>query len=263
VRAHLPLWFERYSRRLGATASVSAAPQQRDTRFVNRWYDWCTLLAVPFGTENRPVACGLRLALTAALLYVAHTARAGDDEAARAPADPTVWDRPYAFALVGDPFSWIFSPAPYGVIGGSIGYAPLPWLSVDAGIGVGNDWAGSSRKQSAQYTLMPRARWIIGQDALALGAGISEGAYQWNEMPLNMTGGPSSGTRKEWNHAWRANIEISYERRAVSGLTVRPHVGLATILNPGAGVCTFDCSLPDTKHPNPFLYVGFAIGYGL
>jgi hypothetical protein len=173
--------------------------------------------------------------------------------------EATVWDRSFAVAVQGDPISAIIGPAPYGFAAVSLGYAPLPWLLVDGAIGVAS--AGMPGRAAAVFTLMPRARWIHGQDALALGAGVSVGRYRWDEVPYD-----SGGAMKEWNPAWRANLEVSYEHRWDSGALLRPYIGLAKIINVAAGTCDepdYDhCAAYHGDDPKaPFLYWGIAIGY--
>jgi hypothetical protein len=173
--------------------------------------------------------------------------------------ETTVWDRSFSLAIQGDPISGIIGPTPYGFGGASLGYSPVSWLAIDAAIGVAS--AGRPGRAAAVYTLMPRVRWTSGQEALAFGAGVSVGSYRWDEVPYD-----SGGATKVWDPAWRANVEVSYERRFDSGLFLRPYVGLAEILNVAAGVCVW----PDEGHCNanhasdpktPFGYWGLAIGY--
>src|SRR5262245_60880148 len=109
-------------------------------------------------------------------------------------------------------------------------------------------------------TLMPRARWIFDQNALAIGAGISEGPVWWSATPLDSPDDP-----KTWTAAWRTELEISFEHRASSGFTIRPYVGLTGILNRADGVCRgiyyHSCTPEDPGPLFSLFYSGLALGY--
>jgi hypothetical protein len=207
------------------------------------------------------------LSCLATLPCIAAPALAADDEpvpaaggdAAREAADEAVWNRRYSFAILGDLVSGVFSLPPYGMVGASFGYAPAAWLSIDSGVGIGVFSHGAGG--GAQWVLMPRARLIFGRDAIALGTGVSVGPYEWNEIPYD-----SGGDIKDWAYAWRLNVEVSYEHRTPSGLTLRPYIGIASLLNRGDGVCSdrapTGCPSRHADQPAiPLPYAGFAIGY--
>ncbi|SRR6266542_2829789 len=182
------------------------------------------------------------------VLFGSRAASAGEEE--------QVWRRALSVDAHLEPTNIFGPPTPYGLYGLSASVSPVPWLAVEGG-------AGADARNDAQFTLMPRLRILTsGQNAFSVGMGASVGAYTWREVWFD-----SAGSRKTWAHAWRSDLEGSYEFRSLGGFSVRPYLGLAFLLNRSDGVCQYDgmgdhCATVHRDDPSPLsLYTGISLGY--
>lgn len=182
----------------------------------------------------------------------------GVSSKARAEERTEPWSYPWSIdAQLSSPLVLV-DPAPYGWLGASMGYSPARWLAIDAGAGVG--YLGPKGTLGYDLAVMPRFRVAFqANKAIDFGAGVSTGKYWWNETPFD-----SAGATKSWDWAIWANMEVSYEWRAASGFELRPYLGLARLLNPGAGICgelVEHCRTVHAADPSGVLpYFGMAIG---
>jgi hypothetical protein len=151
----------------------------------------------------------------------------------------------------------VANPTPHGFLGLSASYSPTAWLALSGGLGVG--FVGYSARRQPQVSFMPRLRYVREGHAFGFGLGASVGDYFWNE-----TVGDTAGATKLWTPAWRADTEVSYERRWDSGILLRPYLGLSMILNQSAGVCQElreHCLAEHAGAPGfPLLDLGVALG---
>jgi len=137
--------------------------------------------------------------------------------------------------------------APWGLLGASLDYSVLPWLSIEGGAGAGI--FGPNADVMLHGRVAAGERW-----ALSLGAGLSVGRYSSRGI------GPGIDYKgREWNPAVWGNVEAAIDRRFDSGLTLGVRAGLGNIINVDSGspcppyeTCKQDLELP---------YGGVSMGY--
>jgi hypothetical protein len=127
---------------------------------------------------------------------------------------------------------------PTGLLGVALDWTPLPYLSLEAGLGVDrsfrilDDGAGG-----VQWSVMPRLRLPIAGMGLLAGFGVSGGPYGWcDSCPAE------NGDQWNWSQAIWLNFEGGVEYRWLSGMGLRLSVGVAELTNPDDVTCT------DTKY---------------
>jgi hypothetical protein len=130
----------------------------------------------------------------------------------------------------------------------SLSGAPLPWLVIEAGF----DGIVPSLALTHTLFVQPRFRLLrTDRSALALGSGI-----EWNIIPEEED--RRSNGELAPRTSWSVPLEASIEVRPVSGLTIRPYLGVRLPI-PG-----FDCSddAPESLCRVPTtLYLGTSLGW--
>ena len=151
---------------------------------------------------------------------------------------------------------------PLGFAGVAVDVTPVPWVSLNLGIGQGG--------HGAQYAGMARVRLATTPVTGGIGAGVSAGRYQWDNQCKAYYGPCAAMDRwpvvtRTWNPAIWGNVEAFLEGRAAGGFQWRVYLGLGKILNAAASRCTWqsvDGQRPNGCDESHFLgYVGTALGY--
>jgi hypothetical protein len=120
---------------------------------------------------------------------------------------------------------------PYGVAGVALDARILPWLAIEAGVGLGPN-----------YGAMPRFRLPINEGALTLGSGISMGPYS-AEPILSISFCPGCDDDggewgwSTWENAIWSKTEIGVEVPLSNVILLRVYGGYREILNKGGAQC--------------------------
>lgn len=170
--------------------------------------------------------------------------------AATAHADPDAYvERPLAVSAqagVGTPLGF------YGV---AVDFAVLSRISIQAGVGSG--------LVGTQVATQLRARVVrIGTGWFSIGAGVSEGHYEYRDPFIGIEYEPTTVDRAFW-----ANGELSLERRTLGGFDVRVYAGAGVVFSGERQRCsdgnagTMPCSGSARGLWSP--YIGLSLGYAL
>jgi hypothetical protein len=145
---------------------------------------------------------------------------------------------------------------PTGIAGVALGFAPVRWLSLDAGGGVGG-YGG------AQVGLGLRPRLAFDAIALGLDVSWSVGPYDydrcgWFHIDCEET------ELGEWDSAHWLGVGGSFEYRSLGGFLLRVYAGGGPLLNVSDGRCEDDeGSFPCSDRGRTFLglVLGHAFGF--
>jgi len=153
---------------------------------------------------------------------------------------------------------------PLGFAGVALDVTPVPWMSLN--IGVGQGAAGG------QYAGMARVRLAPAPVTGGIGAGVSAGRYRWTNQ-CSALDGPCSALlqlpaiNRLWNPAIWGNVEAFLEGRSGGRFQWRVYIGLGRLLNASSSTCTWqslDGQRPTGCDGTPFLgYFGTAFGFTL
>lgn len=122
---------------------------------------------------------------------------------------------------------------PTGLLGMALEWTPVPYLSLEAGVG----WDRSfgllgDGKSGLQWSLMPRLRLPIAGVGISIGVGVSGGPYEWcDSCPWE------NGDQWDWSQAVWVNVEAALEYRWMNGIGLRALVGGADLTNPDDVTC--------------------------
>ncbi len=214
----------------------------------------------------------------------AQEAGASSDEAAAQEPAPQPGSGSSARWLAGADSPWAKRPwtveanaslwgSPTGQIGVGAEFAPLPWASIGAGVGVS--------LFGPQYGAMARVRPVsfrasTGESiAPYVGLGVSGGKYKVgtdcrSSCPGFLSPGDGQALRV-WDHAFWGNLELGVEVRLLTGVSFRGFAGYERNLRPSAGQCVHEKNgaAPVRSECNPssqqfglgMVYAGAALGY--
>ncbi len=142
---------------------------------------------------------------------------------------------------------------PLGFYGVAADIAVHRNVSIEAGLGQG--------LVGVQLAAQARARFVrVGSQWLAFGAGLSAGHYEHRDPFFGIEYAPTVVDRAFW-----ANVELSLERRAVGGFSVRYYLGAGAVFAGERVRCydgdagTMPCSGSARGLRTP--YVGVSLGY--
>ncbi len=190
---------------------------------------------------------GMGLCVALIVLSSAPVARAQSD-----PYNPYHDDR--------DPFDKRFSleghfaltGSPVGILGAMVHYAPIRFLSVGGGVGLG----ASPQQASPQLAASIRALGPLGPKwALMFEVGPSFGKY------VDRGRISSSDPPVEWDPAYWVNALVGFERRWPGGFFMRPYGGVSVGLNPGG--CRDVATADPCSRQKALIVLGLGLGANL
>jgi len=173
-------------------------------------------------------------------------------------APPNRWQKPVALE------GRLGLGTPLGFAGVALDVTPVPWMSLNLGVGAGG--AG------AQYAGMARVGLAPAPVTGGIGAGVSAGQYEWSNQPKAIYGHFSADLHmpsitREWNLAIWGNGEVFVEGRSGGRFQWRVYIGLGRLLNASSSTCiwqSLDGQRPTGCDGTPFLgYFGSAFGITL
>ncbi len=162
---------------------------------------------------------------------------------------------------------------PLGLLGVSLEYAPIRWVSLGAGVG--------TNLEGPQFAGMLRVRFTPNRPtSLFVGGGYSQGRFSQGlltrygmlSIPQGVldAGGERPATPwRRWKRARWLNLELGGEKRSDGGFDVRGFGGVALLLNSGSNTVDKVEHVPGFETPPPVgvvpivLYLGAAFGFSL
>ena len=135
---------------------------------------------------------------------------------------------------------------PYGALGASVEFDPIPHFGFVTGGGLG--FAGP------QVAAGIRARIPLGAIAIAGELTWSGGQYEWTDCHVYCF---DDHEVEAWNFAHWLNASPALEVRTGSGFSARFYLGVAKLLNPGDGVCR---GRAECRTPGEMPFGGVAFG---
>ncbi|HEX3770392.1 MAG TPA: hypothetical protein VHV30_05990 [Polyangiaceae bacterium] len=159
--------------------------------------------------------------------------------------------------------------APLGIVGIALDYAPIPALALNAGVGVdasGVQWAGGARVRVFRFA----NRRHTSHFAIVCGAGIAGGAFDTQrQLPLfgSLDDAPGGGENPtphyHFDQALWVTTDLGFEMRFGPHFMFRPAIGLAKLLNPGAGTPIHGQlgETPDPVDDSVSPYLALNLGY--
>lgn len=133
---------------------------------------------------------------------------------------------------------------PLGLFGVAVDYAPMPWLSLNAGV-------GKAALGGTQLGFMPRLRWEGGGAGVAAGLGVSTGGTVSPVVCFLSCG------QHTWSDVVWMNPELSVDVRSNNGFVFRLFGGAQVPVY--GGTCSTGCSPYHETRP----YLGLALGAAL
>ena len=128
---------------------------------------------------------------------------------------------------------------PTGLVGIALDWSPVPYLSLQGGIGGDRTFGLLGDSGGFQWSLMTRLHPLMGL-GLSFGAGFSGGPYEWcDSCPFE------NGDVWRWSHAFWFNFDAALEYRWQSGWAFRALAGGADLLNRDDVTCEenkYQCS---------------------
>jgi len=137
---------------------------------------------------------------------------------------------------------------PLGLYGVALDYAPMPWLSLNAGV-------GKAAVGGTQVGFMPRLRQVSGDVGLAVGFGVSTGSTQ---SPVVCFWGCGQRT---WEDVVWMNPELSLDVRSKTGFVFRMFGGAQIPVSRGR--CVSGCYDQSAPYTDTRPYLGVALGAAL
>jgi hypothetical protein len=203
------------------------------------------------------VRSGMRR-LASTLLFVSATIVAAGAHAQRPRASDTSTTTTPTSPWLARPLSvetQLGDSAPLGTAGATIGYSPVPWATIGAGVGL--------EQRHVQLAVIPRVHQLLSETlALSVGAGISAGASSdagRDDLRHTLCMSCSEAHERTFALAWWGNAELSLEDREPWGLAWRFFVGGARVLNPGDGTCPSGAGTCDDHRV--VVYTGIGVGW--
>ena len=236
---------------------VAAGPGISSRNTLRKWCGSCSnTCTLHCQVISRIAGAVVALTLTALTPNTSWAARPESNPAVIGP--PNRWQEPVALE------GHLGTGTPLGLAGVALDVTPVPWLSLNAGVGAGGS--------GAQFAGMARLRLAPAPVTGGIGAGVSAGRYAWDNQCKVYYGPCSAMLRmpdiyRVWNPAIWGNAEFFLEGRTAGRFQWRVYIGLGRILNAGSSSCTWqsiDGQRPAGCDGTPFLgYFGTALGFTL